>query len=60
MKKFVVTTTAQAVWNTVVEAETPEEAQEMVLDGNYDPEYDIPDDYINEEVVSIKEIEDEN
>ena len=57
MKKFVVTTTATAIWNIVVEAETPEEAQDLVLEGDYNPEYDIPDDYINEEVFSIKEVD---
>lgn len=57
MPKYVVTTTAQAYWTIVVEADSKEEAQDLVLDGDYNPEYDIPDDFQNEEICDIVEMD---
>jgi len=56
MKKFEVVTTATAVWKIIVEADSKEKAQEKVLDGEYDSKFDIPDDFLNEEVHEINEV----
>lgn len=55
--KYVVTTTATAVFNIVVEADSEEHAKELVLEGDYNEEYDTPDDYINEEIFEVKEVD---
>jgi hypothetical protein len=57
MPKYVVTTTATAVWNIIVEAESREEARDLVLEGDYNEEYNNVDQYINEEIHDIREID---
>jgi hypothetical protein len=57
MPKYVVTTTATAVWNIIVEAESREEARDLVLEGDYNEEYNNVDQYINEEIYDIREID---
>jgi hypothetical protein len=51
--RYKVTTTATAVWHIYVDADSIEEAKDKVLEGEYDSKYDMPDDYINEEVHDI-------
>jgi hypothetical protein len=54
--KYEVVTTATAVWRIIVEADSKEQAQEKVFEGEYDLMFDIPDDYINEEVHEVNEV----
>ena len=54
--KYEVVTTATAVWKTIVEADSREDAIDKVFEGEYDSKYDIPDDFINEEIHEVREI----
>lgn len=54
--KYEVVTTATAVWKIIVEADSKEEAQDKVLDGEYDQKYDNVHAYINEEIHEINEV----
>jgi hypothetical protein len=54
--KYEVVTTAIAVWKIVVEADSEEEAKNMVFDGDYDPKYDKVYAYLNEEVHEVNEV----
>jgi hypothetical protein len=54
--KYEVVTTATAVWRIIVEADSKEQAKEKVFDGEYDSKFDIPDDFINEEVYEVNEV----
>ena len=56
MATYVVTTTATAVWNIIVEAESREDAIDLVLEGDYDEEYNEVEQYINEEIHDVREI----
>ena len=54
--KYKVTTTATAVWHIYVDADSVEEAKTKVFEGEYDSKFDMPDDYINEEVHEVSEV----
>ena len=54
--KYEVVTTATAVWRIIVEADSEEQAKNMVFDGDYDPKYDEVDMYLNEEVHEVNEV----
>ena len=55
--KYIVTTTSTAVFNIVVNADSKEHAKELVLEGDYNEEYNVPDAFINEEIFEVKEFE---
>jgi hypothetical protein len=52
--KYKVITTATAVWEIEVEADSKEQARDMVFDGEYDEKYDKVVKYINEEVHDVQ------
>ena len=54
--KYKVITTATAVWEIEVEADSKDEARAMVFDGEYDEKYDKVVKYINEEVHDVQEM----
>ena len=54
--KYEVVTTATAVWKIIVEANSKDEAQDKVLDGEYDQKYDKVHAYINEEIHEVNEV----
>lgn len=58
MMKYEVITTATAVWKIIVEADSKDEAQEKVFDGDYDQKYDQVHTFLNEEVHEVNQIND--
>ena len=57
--KYKVITTATAVWEIEVEANSKQEAMDMVFEGEYDAKFDTVKNYINEEVHDVLEISSE-
>ena len=51
--KYKVTTTATAVWHIYVDADSIKEAEDKVLDGDYDEKYDKIMHYTDAEVDNI-------
>jgi len=58
--KYRILTTAVATFEIFVDAESQQDAIDKVFDGDYDPKYENPVNYGNEEVLDIWEIKDES
>jgi hypothetical protein len=54
--KYKVITTATAVWEIEVEADSKEQARDKVFEGDYDAKFDTVKNYINEEVHDVQVI----
>jgi hypothetical protein len=54
--KYKVITTATAVWEIEVEADSKDEARDKVFEGDYDQKFDTVKNYINEEVHDVQVI----
>ena len=58
--KYKVLTTAIATFEIFVYAESKQDAIDKVFDGEYDPKYDEPVSYGNEEVLAVWEVKGES